>query len=109
MSRARSERLLLEVVRRAKLPRPTINYVVAGCEVDAYWEQERFAVEIDSYATHGTKAAFERDPLRIEELKLAGIDAIRITARRLEREPDTVAASLVTLLKRRRAQLRSAR
>lgn len=107
MSRARSERLLLDVIRRARLPRPAINYVVAGCEVDAYWEKERFAVEIDGYETHRTRAAFERDPLQIEALKLAGIDAIRITARRLEREPAAVAANLAALLKRRGAETRS--
>jgi len=106
MSRARTERVFLDVVRRAGLPRPAINLFVAGHEIDAYWEQERFAVELDGYETHRTRAAFERDPLRIEDLKLAGIDAIRITARRLEREPDQVAKRLRMLLERRRRALR---
>ena len=105
MTRARSERLLLAVVRRARLPRPAVNTFVAGYEVDAYWERERFAVEVDGYETHGTRAAFERDPVRIEDLKLHGIDAIRITARRLEREPNEVAARLRTLLHQRRRAL----
>jgi predicted transcriptional regulator of viral defense system len=100
MTRSRLERLFIDLVRRARLPRPAINTFVAGHEIDAYWERERFAVELDGYETHGTRAAFERDPVRIEDLKLAGIDAIRITARRVEREPDRVAARLRALLER---------
>lgn len=106
MSRARTERAFLAIVKRAGLPRPAINLFVAGHEIDAYWERERFAVELDGWDTHRTRAAFERDPLRIEDLKLAGIDAIRITARRIEREPDEVARRLRTLLERRRRALR---
>lgn len=105
MSRARTERLFFDLVKRAGLPRPAINTFVAGHEIDAYWERERFAVELDGYATHRTRAAFERDPVRIEDLKLAGIDAIRITARRLEREPDEVVKRLRLLLGQRRRTL----
>jgi very-short-patch-repair endonuclease len=106
ISRARTERAFLDIVKRAKLPRPAINIFVAGHEIDAYWEQERFAVELDGWETHRTRAAFERDPLRIEDLKLAGIDAIRITARRIEQEPGQVAQRLRILLERRRRALR---
>jgi very-short-patch-repair endonuclease len=101
MVRSRTERAFIDLIRRAGLPRPAINTFVAGYEIDAYWEHERFAVELDGYETHGTRTAFERDPVRIENLKLAGIDAIRITARRVEREPDQIASSLRKLLERR--------
>lgn len=105
MTRARTERLFIALVRDAGLPRPAINNFVAGYELDAYWERERFAVEIDGYETHGTRAAFERDPVRIENLKLQGIDAVRITARRIEREPDEVGKRLRALLLQRRRAL----
>ena len=105
-SRARSERLFLDLVMRAGLPRPAINHFVAGYEVDAYWEAERFAVEIDGWAWHRDRASFERDPVKIERLKLSGIEAIRITARRIERSPREVARTLASLLARRRAELR---
>lgn len=42
-------------------PVPAMNCNVAGMEIDAYWDAERFAVELDVYETHGTRAAFERD------------------------------------------------
>lgn len=103
--RARSELLFLNAVKGAGLSTPAINTFVAGCEIDAYWEQERFAVEVDGWETHGTRAAFEQDRLRQENLKLSGIDSIRVTARRIEREPDAVATRLGLLLRRRRSEL----
>jgi predicted transcriptional regulator of viral defense system len=106
-SRARSELLFLDLVKRAGLPRPALNTFVAGYEIDAYWEAERFAVEVDGWDTHRTREAFEADPLRQEDLKLAGIDSIRITARRIEREPGTVGQRLRRLLARRREELQA--
>lgn len=103
--RARSERLFLALVKKAGLPRPALNAWVEEFEIDAYWEAERFAVEIDGWNTHGTRQAFEADRVRIEDMKLAGIDTIRITARRIERQPDEVAERLRLHLHRRRAEL----
>jgi Transcriptional regulator, AbiEi antitoxin len=104
-SRARSERLFIALVKAAGLPRPSINAFVAGHEIDAYWERERFAVEVDGWEWHRTRAAFESDPLRQEDLKLAGIDSIRITARRIEHEPNAVGRRLARLLDLRRRSL----
>jgi hypothetical protein len=104
--RARSELLFLALIKSAGLPRPAINTYVGGYEIDAFWEQERFAVEVDGWDSHRTRAAFERDPVRIEDLKLAGIDAIRITARRIETKPNEVAARLRLHIERRRNELR---
>jgi very-short-patch-repair endonuclease len=69
-----------------------------------YWPKERFAVELDGYEHHRTRAAFERDRIRQEDLKLAGIEMTRVTAARLSREPKTVATRLRRLLAQRRSQ-----
>lgn len=103
--RARSERLFLALVKQAGLPRPSINHFVAGQEVDAYWEPERFAVEVDGWEAHRGRASFESDPLRIENLKLAGVEAIRITARRIEQHPRAIGERLAIFLDRRRREL----
>ena len=105
-TRSRAELLFLELVRTAGLPRPATNTFVAGHEVDAYWARERFVVEVDGWDTHRTRAAFEADPVRQEELKLVGIDSIRLTARRIEREPREVGKRLAVLLARRRVDLK---
>jgi len=78
-TRSRFERHFLRLVRAAALPVPAMNLNVGGYELDAYWSDFRFAVELDLFETHGTRAAFERDRLRQEELKLLGIEMIRVT------------------------------
>jgi hypothetical protein len=96
------ERRFLDLVRAAGLPMPATNCFVAGHELDAYWEDERFAVELDTYEFHGSRAAFERDRLRHEDLTLAGIEMIRVTGHRIETEPQRVVGRLAEHLKRRR-------
>lgn len=105
VTRSELERRFLALVKRAGLPRPAMNFFVGAFELDAYWARERFAVELDVYATHGSRAAFERDRARQEELKLIGIEMIRITGARLDREPDLVVGRLDELLTQRRRQL----
>jgi predicted transcriptional regulator of viral defense system len=104
-SRSWPERAFRDLAAKAALPPPACNVFVAGYEVDAYWERERFAVEVDGWQAHRSREAFERDPVRQEDLKLAGIDSIRVTARRIEREPVAVGRRLGRLLAARRRDL----
>jgi hypothetical protein len=60
-TRSEAERRLRALVKAAGLPLPMTNVKVAGLEVDAVWHRERLVVEIDGYAFHGTREAFERD------------------------------------------------
>jgi very-short-patch-repair endonuclease len=76
--------------------------VEEGFELDCYWPECRFAVELDVFETHGTRAAFERDRLRQEDLLLVGIGMTRVTGPRLEREPDEVIRRVARLLEQRR-------
>ena len=73
--------------------------------MDAYWPAEHFAVELDTYDYHGTPAAFETDRIRQENLKLAGIEMVRITGIRMNREPNAVANRLRRLLAQRRHEV----
>jgi hypothetical protein len=104
-TRSRLERRFLELTKSAGLSTPVTGYNVAGYELDAYWQLERFAVELDVYETHGSRAAFERDRRRHEDLKLMGIEMIRITGPRLDREPNEVIGRVEALLEQRRRQL----
>jgi hypothetical protein len=105
-TRSGLERRFLGLVHDAGLPLPATNFFIAGYTVDAYWPTERFAVELDTYDYHGGHAAFEDDRLRQEDLKLAGIEMIRITGLRIERNPRAVANRLRRLLAQRRQDLR---
>jgi hypothetical protein len=100
-TRSGLERRFLELVIEAGLPQPHTNFVVEGFELDCYWPEYRFAVELDLFETHGTRAAFERDRKRQEDLLLAGIAMTRVTGPRLEREPDEVIARIARLLRQR--------
>jgi hypothetical protein len=102
-TRSGFERRFFEAVLTAGLPRPATNFLESGFELDVYWPEHRFAVELDTYATHGTNVAFERDHLRDEDLKLAEIEMTRVTDVRFHREPEAVLGRVATLLARRAA------
>ena len=100
-TRSGLEKRFLELCLEAGLPQPRMNYVELGFELDCYWPEFRFAVELDVFETHGTRAAFERDRKRQEDLLLAGIGMTRVTGPRLEREPDGVIRRVARLLSAR--------
>lgn len=100
-TRSEFERLFYEAVASAGLPTPRVNYFVEGFELDVYWPEHRFAVELDTYGTHGTREAFARDRFRGEELLLAGITMTRVTDERFAREPREVIRRLRRLLTER--------
>lgn len=100
-TRSSIEKRFLELCLEDGLPQPRTNFVEQGFELDCYWPQFRFAVELDLYETHGSRAAFERDRLRQEELLLAGIAMTRVTGPRLEREPEKVMRRVRRLLEQR--------
>ena len=80
------------------IPPPATNVHIAVFTVDAVWPGQRLIVELDGYAFHGTRAAFERDRARDAELQRAGYRVVRLTLRRLHREPVAIAASLHGML-----------
>jgi Transcriptional regulator, AbiEi antitoxin len=104
-SRSDLERDFLAAVVTAGLPDPMTNWVVLGYELDFYWPDHRFAVELDVFETHGTRESFESDRLRQEDLKLAGIELTRVTGLRLEREPRQVIDRVARLLEQRQRSL----
>lgn len=104
VTRSRLEKLFLALVREAGLPRPAMNFNVDGFELDAYWERERFAVELDVFETHGTRVAFERDRIRADDLLAIGVEMIRVTGPRLRREPEAVIRRIGEHLARRREE-----
>jgi very-short-patch-repair endonuclease len=99
------EKRFRDLVLAGGLPRPQTNVVVEGYELDAYWEAEGFAVELDVYATHGSPTSFEEDRKREDDLLLVGIELIRVTDVRLDREPRQTIVRVAAHLARRRATI----
>lgn len=80
------------------MPLPATNVVVAGELVDCFWPQQGLVVELDSFAFHRSRSAFERDRARDASLALAGHPVMRVTDLMLEREPAAVANRLMRML-----------
>ena len=85
-------------VRHSHLQPPVQNADVLGHEVDALWPEAKLIVELDSWEHHGHRSAFERDRARDPKLMLAGYRTIRVTHRRLDREPKRLAEEIRQLL-----------
>lgn len=85
-------------VRAHRLPPPQTNVLVDGDEVDALWPAARLIVELDSWEFHAHRAAFEEDRNRDADHLLLDYRTIRVTHRRLDREPDRLAVQIRTLL-----------
>jgi hypothetical protein len=103
-TRSDFERDFLDVCKDAGLPLPIVNAVVLGYEVDMFWPEQELIVELDSRAWHSSATAFEQDRIRDTELQLAGFLVIRVTYRRLSREPATVVRDVRRGLDRDRAR-----
>ena len=97
-TRSELEEALLALVASAGLPRPRMNTLVEGHEVDAYWPEHRLAVELDSRRYHHTTRNFESDRQRDVILLKAGVRTARITDKRLSTAPQAVANDLRELL-----------
>jgi very-short-patch-repair endonuclease len=100
------ERFLRFLVDRG-LPAPRTNvWLQLGedwTEVDCAWPDERVVVELDSWAYHGTKAAFRRDRARDRRLRLARWEPLQPTSWDIDEQPRALEAELLALTSARRA------
>jgi hypothetical protein len=83
-TRSDPESLLLHLCDAHGIPRPLTNHLleVAGrtYELDAFWPEQRLAVEYDSWEHHSGRTAFRDDRIRDRALTLAGVRVVRLTA-----------------------------
>lgn len=100
ITRTEAERLLHDIIRRCGVPQPRSNVRVRGWSVDAHWPSQAVVAEVDSFAYHSSRTAFERDRRKDAALQAAGLRVVRVSWRQLVDEPETVAALLVRLLER---------
>jgi very-short-patch-repair endonuclease len=97
-TRSKAERLLRDLVSKANLERPLFNEPLLGYVVDALWPKQRLIVEVDGYAYHAHRAAFERDRRRDQQLIAAGYRVIRITWIQLRDRPIETITAIVKAL-----------
>ena len=97
-TRTELESKFLALVRRHRLPKPEVNVRIDRFEVDFLWRPQRLIIEVDGWASHGTRSAFEEDRARDARLKLLGYDVVRFTWRQVTSEGAAVTRALRTLL-----------
>ena len=90
-TRSDLELRFLRLCRRHGLPEPEVNVPIGRYTVDFLWRKERVVVETDSYRTHGGHQAFLDDRERDNELMALGLEVLRFTDLRIDKERARVA------------------
>ena len=92
------EEAFLALIDAYGLPRPRMNADLSlrgrFFEVDALWEEQRVALELDSRGVHGTPKRFESDRQRDRILVAEGWRTMRITWLQLQEEPGAIVEDL---------------
>lgn len=96
--RSEAETGFLALLRKAGVPRPRSNVVVHGLEVDFFWPDRGLVAEVDGFAHHSHRSAFENDRRRDHILAAEGLVVLRFTWRQIHREPEKVVARLCMAL-----------
>ena len=99
LTRSELENRFIRLCGQAGLPAPAVNTPVAGLEVDAFWPHRRLVVELDGYAYHRGRAAFERDRTRDARLRLAGYEVLRFSYSQVAQHPESVADVVAAALR----------
>ena len=107
MTRSDLEGTVLYAIEREGLPRPSVNAVVEGYECDFVWPEYRVIAELDSYVTHGSRSAFERDRNRDRKLAIAGWTVVRLTGEDDLDDLSRLLAASAARSRRRRASVAS--
>lgn len=100
-TRSELEEGFLALCSAHRLPRPRVNAVVDGVEVDFLWAAARVIVETDGYAAHNGRGAFERDHERDLRLRAARYEVLRFTWRQVTTRGRWVAESVADALDER--------
>jgi very-short-patch-repair endonuclease len=100
-TRSELEERFLALCRSHCLPQPEVNVPLLDYVVDFFWPDARLIVEVDGHASHGTRAAFERDRDRDSRLAAHGFTTLRFTWRDVTSRPAVVANRIRRVLRAR--------
>ncbi len=101
MTRSEAEEAMLALCRQAGLPEPQVNAKFGAWELDFYWPEARFVVEVDSYRYHSSRYRFERDRRKDNALRRADIEVMRIVRREVADRSHGLVADIARALTRR--------
>jgi very-short-patch-repair endonuclease len=98
LTRSEAEERLLALIRAAELPPAEVNARLGPYEVDFLCRRHNLVVEIDGFAFHSSRSAFEPDRARDAYLIAEGFRVIRVTWRQVTRRPEATAALIARAL-----------
>ena len=99
-TKSKLERDLRLLLREHGLPQPISNGFVCGYEVDLHWPDLQLVAELDGYAYHANRRAFETDRERDIVLAAAGHRSVRVTDWQLSEQRGDTAERFTALLDR---------
>lgn len=97
-TRSRAERMLLHLIREARLPLPVANAKVFGEERDLVWHEQQVVVEFDGYGFHCSPEAKANEARRDGDLTIRGWRTLRVSWRDLTETPTALVARLAATL-----------
>ena len=89
-----AERLLIRLLKAARITGWKANHPVAGYRVDVGFPKQRVAIETDGFAFHSDSEDFHNDRVRQNAIALAGWQVLRFTWLDLVEYPDRVIAEI---------------
>lgn len=93
-ARSAAERLLVKLLREARITGWKTNHPVAGYKVDVGFPAAKVVVETDGWAFHSDSKAFQIDRRRQNAIALAGWQVLRFTWLDLTEHPQRVIATI---------------
>lgn len=98
-ARSAAERLLVKLLREAKITGWKANHPVGGYTVDVAFAAEKIALETDGWAFHSDAEVFQVDRKRQNAIALLGWQVLRFTWLDLTVYPERVIATIRTALR----------
>ncbi|MGV9801219.1 DUF559 domain-containing protein [Mycobacterium sp. NPDC003449] len=93
-ARSEAERVLVKLLREARITGWKANYRVGRYVIDVAFRDEKIAIETDGWAFHHDQEAFQHDRVRQNELALLGWQVLRFTWLDLTEYPQRVIAEI---------------
>jgi hypothetical protein len=102
--RSEFEELFLALVAQTPLPPPLVNHRKGPYTADFIWPELGLIVETDGARTHNTDTAFVADRRRDVDMKIAGLETLRLVWADVLERPEWVVRALLSTAAARRAR-----
>lgn len=96
---SQAERLLIQLLKAAKITGWRANHPVAGYRVDVGFPKQKVAIEVDGFAFHSDSEDFHQDRVRQNAIALAGWQVLRFTWLDLTEYPARVIAEIQSAIR----------